>query len=195
MLGSRGLVPVTRAHSLSQSIASPQRQRGSCGIIGSTMWKRFLAAIFALFGLVVWKRFLDEDSEDQSAAQDTLARALQATWAKSSSMSGREFEHFMADLFRTAGYKVDVVGGAGDQGVDLLLNEGRKRIAVQCKKYGKPVGNAAVSAIYAGAKHYGAKQAWVVAPEGFTKGAIELAKSTGVRLIGRKGIDGLLRNQ
>ena len=109
-------------------------------------------------------------------------------------MSGREFEHFMADLFRTAGYKVDVVGGAGDQGVDLLLKEGRKRIAVQCKEYGRPVGNAAVSAVYAGAKHYGAKQAWVVAPEGFTKGAVGLAKSTGVRLMGRKGIDGLLRD-
>jgi restriction system protein len=65
---------------------------------------------------------------------------------------------------------------------------------VQCKKYGKPVGNAAVSAVYAGAKHYGAKQAWVVAPEGFTKGAIDLAKSTGVRLIGQKGIDRLLQD-
>jgi HJR/Mrr/RecB family endonuclease len=157
------------------------------------MWKRLLAGIFGLIGLVVWKRFLGED-EDQSSAQDTHAGAPQATWANSGSMSGREFEHFMADLFRTAGYKVDVVGGAGDQGMDLLLKEGRKRIAVQCKKYGRPVGNAAVSAIYAGAKHYGAKQAWVVAPEGFTKGAIDLAKSTGVRLIGRKGIDGLLRD-
>jgi restriction system protein len=78
--------------------------------------------------------------------------------------------------------------------VDLLVKEGRKPIAVQCKKHGKPVGNAAVSAVYAGAKHYGAKQAWVVAPEGFTKGAIELAKSTGVRLVGRKGIEGLLKD-
>ena len=51
-----------------------------------------------------------------------------------------------------------------------------------------------VSAVYAGTKHYGAKQAWVVDPEGFTKGAVDLAKSTGVRLIGRKGIDGLLRD-
>jgi HJR/Mrr/RecB family endonuclease len=157
------------------------------------MWKRLLAGIFGLIGLVVWKRFLGED-EDQSSAQDSLAGTLHGAWAKSGSMSGREFEHFMADLFRTAGYKVDVVGGAGDQGVDLLLKEGRKRIAVQCKKYGRPVGNAAVSAVYAGAKHYGAKQAWVVAPEGFTKGAVGLAKSTGVRLMGRKGIDGLLRD-
>ena len=142
------------------------------------MWKRLLAGIFGFIGLVVWKRFLGND-EAQRAAQDTLSGTLQKTWTKSGSMSGREFEHFMADLFRTAGYRVDVVGGAGDQGVDLLLKEGRKRIAVQCKKYGRPVGNAAVSAVYAGAKHYGAKQAWVVAPEGFTKGATELAKSTG----------------
>jgi HJR/Mrr/RecB family endonuclease len=191
--GLRGLGSRT-----SRPLAIPARrfsfrqQRRSCGIIGSTMWKRLLAAIFGLIGLVVWKRFLSY--EDQSVPQDTLAGALQTTWAKSGSMSGREFEHFMADLFRTAGYKVDVVGGAGDQGVDLLLREGRKRIAVQCKKYGKPVGNAAVSAVYAGAKHYGAKQAWVVAPEGFTKGAVGLAKSTGVRLMGRKGIDSLLRD-
>jgi restriction system protein len=158
------------------------------------MWKRLLAGIFGLIGLVVWKRFLGHD-EAQSAAQDTLAGSLQKTWAKSGTMSGREFEYFMADLFRTAGYKVDVVRGAGDQGVDLLLKEGRKRIAVQCKRYGRPVGNVAVSAVYAGAKRYGAKQAWVVAPEGFTKGAIELAKSTGVRLVGRKGIDRLLEDQ
>jgi restriction system protein len=156
--------------------------------------KGCLAGIFGVVALVVWKRFLGEDGEAQSTPQDALAGTLQGAWAKSDTMSGGEFEHFMVDLFRTAGYKVDVVGGAGDQGVDLLLKEGRKRIAVQCKKYGKPVGNAAVSAIYAGAKHYGAKQAWVVAPEGFTKGAVELAKSTGVRLMGRKGIDGLLRD-
>jgi HJR/Mrr/RecB family endonuclease len=158
------------------------------------MWKRLLAGIFGLIGLVVWKRFLGENSEAQSAPRDILTGAPEEPWTKSGFMSGEEFEHFMADLFRTAGYKVDVVGGTGDQGVDLLMKKGRKLIAVQCKKYGRPVGNAAVSTVYAGAKHYGAKQAWVVAPEGFTKGATELAKSTGVRLLGRKGIDGLLRD-
>jgi restriction system protein len=158
------------------------------------MWKRLLAGIFGLIGLVVWRRFLGEDSDCQNTNQDGPAGDLQKTWARSASMSGREFERFMADLLRAAGYRVDVVGQSGDQGVDLLVKEGRKLIAVQCKKHGKPVGNAAVSAIYAGAKHYGAKQAWVVAPEGFTKGAIELAKSTGVRLIGRKGIEGLLQD-
>jgi len=158
------------------------------------MWKRVLAGIFGIIGLVVWKRFLGEGSGVQSTVPDNPAEVLHKLWVKSGSMSGREFEGFMAELFRAAGYKVDVVGGAGDQGVDLLIKKGRKLIAVQCKKYGRPVGNKAVSAVFAGAKHYGAKQAWVVAPEGFTKGAIELAKSTGVRLIGRKGISGLLQD-
>jgi HJR/Mrr/RecB family endonuclease len=158
------------------------------------MWKRLLAGIFGLIGLVVWKRFLGEASQVQDATPDDPAEALRRAWAKSGSMSGQKFEHFMADLLRAAGYKVDRIGRAGDQGVDLLVKEGRKRIAVQCKKHGRPVGNAAVSAVYAGAKHYGAKQAWLVAPEGFTKGAVELAKSTNVRLLGRKGIDRLLQD-
>jgi HJR/Mrr/RecB family endonuclease len=162
--------------------------------MGFTMWKRFLAGIVGHIGLVVWKRFVGENGDAKGTSQDNPAEALQKTWTKSGSMSGREFEHFMAELLRAAGYKVDIVGGAGDQGVDLLVKEGRKLIGVQCKKYGKPIGNATVSAVYAGAKHYGAKQAWVVAPEGFTKGAIELAESTGVRLIGRKGIEGLLQD-
>jgi HJR/Mrr/RecB family endonuclease len=158
------------------------------------MWKRLLAGIFGLIGLVVWRRFLGDDSQVQDATPDDPAEALRRAWAKGASMSGRVFEHFMADLFQAAGYKVDVVGGAGDQGVDLLVKDGRKLIAVQCKKHGRPVGSTAVSAVYAGAKHYGAKEAWLVAPEGFTKGAVELAKSTGVRLIGRKGIEGLLQD-
>jgi len=158
------------------------------------MWKRLLAGIFGLVGLVVWKRFLGGDSAANIRTQDNSAEALQRAWDKSDSMSGQEFEHFMADLLRAAGYRVDVVGRTGDQGVDLLLKEGRKLIAVQCKKHGRPVRNEAVSAVYAGAKHYGAKQAWLVAPEGFTKGATELAKSTGVRLMGRRGIEGLLQD-
>jgi HJR/Mrr/RecB family endonuclease len=172
-----------------------ERRWNKYGIIGFTMWRRLLAGIIGIVGLLVWKRFLGEGSKVQSTGLDNPAEALHETWVKSGSMSGREFERFVAELLRAAGYKVDVVGEAGDQGVDLLVKKGCKLIAVQCKKYGRPVGNAAVSAVYAGAKHYGAKQAWVVAPEGFTKGAIELAKSTGVRLMGRKGIDGLLQDE
>ena len=72
----------------------------------------------------MWKRFLGGGSEVQSTAQDNRAELLQETWVKRGSTSGREFERFMAELLRAAGYKVDVVGGSGDQGVDLLVKEG-----------------------------------------------------------------------
>jgi hypothetical protein len=67
---------------------------------------------------------------------------------------------------------------------------GDKRIAVQCKNYAKPVGNKPVQEVYAGATYYGATQAWVVAPQGFTKGGFELASRLGVLLFDGSAIRG-----
>jgi HJR/Mrr/RecB family endonuclease len=97
-------------------------------------------------------------------------------------MSGAQFEVFVADLFEAMGHQTMVLGGAGDQGVDVLVNPWGKRIAVQCKNYSKPVGNKAVQEVYAGARHHRCVEAWVVAPAGYTSGAIELARSTDVSL-------------
>ena len=72
--------------------------------------------------------------------------------------------------------------GAGDQGVDIVVNPRGKRVAVQCKNYSKPVGNGPVQEVYAGARHHRCVEAWVVAPAGYTRGALDLAKSTGVSL-------------
>ena len=81
-------------------------------------------------------------------------------------MSGNQFERFTADVFRALGYDVTMLGGAGDQGVDLLLRKGHESVAVQCKNYRQPVGNKPVQEVFAGARHHGAVQAWVIAPAG-----------------------------
>lgn len=83
--------------------------------------------------------------------------------------------------------------GAGDQGVDLLLRKGKERVAVQCKNYQRPVGNRPVQEVFAGKQHYGAKDAWVVAPAGFTKGAVQLARSTGVGLFDHSSVERLIQ--
>ena len=99
-------------------------------------------------------------------------------------MSGTEFEHFMADVFKKQGYVVETTPGSGDQGVDLLLTIDDRYIAVQLKRYSaKPVGNDAVQEVVAGMFHYRAKEAWVITTTSFTKKAVQLAKSTRVRLI------------
>ena len=50
------------------------------------------------------------------------------------------------------------------------------------------MGTKPVQEVYAGAKHHGCSRAWVVAPAGYTSGAQELAKSTGVSLFDASGI-------
>ena len=97
-------------------------------------------------------------------------------------MSGAEFEVLVADLFEAMGHQVLVLGGAGDQGVDIVVDPRGKRIALQCKNHSKPVNNKAVQEVYAGAKHHRCVEARVVAPAGYTRGAIELARSTDVAL-------------
>lgn len=154
------------------------------------MWKRLLAGIFGVVGLVVWKKLFGGRGRERKAAREELAKMLRDTL---NSMSGQEFERYMAEIFRKMGHKVDIIGGPGDQGVDLLVKVGRKWVAVQCKLHGKPVGRAAVSEVYAGAKHHGASQAWLVAPGGFTVAAQELSESTGVRLLDLAAIRKLLQ--
>jgi len=97
-------------------------------------------------------------------------------------MDGAQFELFVADLFRAMGHRAVVCGGAGDQGVDIVVDHRDERVALQCKNYSRPVGNRPVQEVYAGARHHRCVDAWVVAPAGYTRGAIDLAKSTGVTL-------------
>jgi hypothetical protein len=98
------------------------------------------------------------------------------------SMSGAEFEVFVADLFGAMGHQVIVLGGAGDQGVDLVVNPRGRRVAVQCKNYRKPANNKAVQEVFAGSKYHRCAEAWVVAPAGYTRGAVDLASRTHVSL-------------
>ena len=97
-------------------------------------------------------------------------------------MSGTQFEMLVANVLRRLGYQTTVLGGSGDQGVDVIARAGNEKIAIQCKNYAKPIGNRPVQEVYAGARHHGCTAAWVVAPEGFTKGAVALARSVGVLL-------------
>jgi HJR/Mrr/RecB family endonuclease len=108
-------------------------------------------------------------------------------------MDGRQFEFFVASLFRSLGYRATILGGAGDQGVDIVLKSGNETIAVQCKNYAKPVGNKPVQEVYAGARYHGCSTAWVVAPEGFTKSAVVLARSVGVSLYDAQSLQAWIR--
>src|SRR5215210_1652225 len=110
------------------------------------------------------------------------ARELSLRFEAVRSMSGAQFEAFTADLFRAMGHQAVALGGVGDQGVDVIVNRRGERVAVQCKNHKRPVGNSPVQEVYAGARHHRCEEACVVAPAGYTRGAIDLARSTEVSL-------------
>ena len=103
-------------------------------------------------------------------------------------MDGQEFEHLLEAVFKRLGYKVEQLAHSGDFGADLIIEKDGVRTAVQAKRYGSAVGNAAVQQAYAASAHYKADTAWVVTNSTFTKAAKKQANGSGVRLVDRNGL-------
>jgi restriction system protein len=94
-----------------------------------------------------------------------------------------DFERLCSEMLDELGWQTRVVGKTGDQGVDLVAQKSGLTVAVQCKLYNSPVGNAAVQEVYAGKQHIGADFAVVVSNQSFTTSARQLANTTGVLLL------------
>jgi len=97
--------------------------------------------------------------------------------------NGAEYERQCLDVLRRRGFEVQLTGGTGDQGADLIASKGRYRIAIQCKLYSSPVGNAAVQQAEASRRFYDCTHAVVASDAGFTKAARQLASKLGVALL------------
>lgn len=96
---------------------------------------------------------------------------------------GVAYERFCAERLRLAGWQARPTQASGDQGADVIAERDGTRLVVQCKRYGKPVGNGAVQEAAAAARHWSAEMAAVVSNAGFTPAARKLALTTGVLLL------------
>ncbi len=139
-------------------------------LLGGLLLTGVIVAV-ALVPWYLWNRLSTPTAEELSLRFEAVR-----------SMGGAQFEVFVADLFKAMGHRAVVLGGVGDQGVDVIVNRRGERIAVQCKNHKRPVGNRPVQEVFAGAQHHRCVEAWVVAPAGYTSGAIALARSTDVSL-------------
>lgn len=99
--------------------------------------------------------------------------------------TGVDYEHFCANLLRKAGWQARVTQASGDQGVDVVAENGGRRAVLQCKFYGpgRTVGNGAVQEVFAAKSHEQADIAAVVTNVPFTRSAQQLASTTGVLLL------------
>jgi restriction system protein len=101
-------------------------------------------------------------------------------------MGGHEFEAKLALMFRSLGYRAEIVGSnGGDYGGDLVVSKGGTRTIVQAKCWKKNVGVKAIQEAVAAKAMYRAEEAMVVTNSRFTKQAHELARKNRVKLWGR----------
>ena len=129
------------------------------------------------------KRQHEQEQQRQREQEESRFRALEL--ADVDNMDPYEFEEFVGQLLKRRGYKTTVIGKAGDMGVDVVAQNEDEKYAVQVKHYSQPVSRRAVSDAVAGKDYYGCNAAMVVTNNYFTKGAVELARSTKCQLVNR----------
>ena len=97
------------------------------------------------------------------------------------SMTGSQFEEFVAAVLQGNGYEIlEMTKATGDFGADIIVSRNEERIAVQCKRYANPVGLKAVQEAISAMKHYDCDRCLVVTNSKFTNQAIELANDNEV---------------
>ena len=98
--------------------------------------------------------------------------------------SGYEYEQYVASRLKSIGYTdVTMTPKSGDYGADIIaFDTNGKRVAVQCKRYSKPVGVKAVQEVLAAVSYYKCSYGVVICTSSFTKSAQELAIKSGVQL-------------
>mgnify|MGYP001198576959 FL=1 len=98
-------------------------------------------------------------------------------------MSGYDFEDYLADIFKSKNYSVQITQRSQDQGADIILEKLGKRIVIQAKKYSNKVGNKAVQEIVSAMKYYKADLGSVITNNLFTKQAKSLALANEIILV------------
>ncbi|WP_293117511.1 restriction endonuclease [Moorena sp. SIO4G3] len=97
-------------------------------------------------------------------------------------MTGREFEEFLAKLFKQLGYQVRITKASGDYGADLIITKWNIKTVVQAKRKQSSVGIDAVQQVAAAIPHYQAHRGIVITNSKFTQNAKNLAASNKIEL-------------
>jgi restriction system protein len=133
--------------------------------------------LVAVVALVVWKRAQRE--RDGFRRTGFTSRDLRQ-------LSPEQFEEWCADRLREQGYRVTVVGGQSDHGVDLLAERDGALTAVQCKRWFgvRLVGEPQIRDLLGAMQHEQASSAMVITTGQFSEAATKWAQGKPIRLWG-----------
>ena len=135
------------------------------------------------------KELLDYERLFQKTARlvDTVAREknihCETNLRFYEGMAGEDYEQLCMDILVKCGWDVSPTKKTGDQGVDLLAIKNNVRVAIQCKRYSKSIGNSAVQEVISGKLIYRAHYGVVVSNVPYTKAAKELSEAGNIKLL------------
>lgn len=114
---------------------------------------------------------------------DLSAEEVQAL-LRLSELSGQEFEGLIGQLLRERGFDVELVGGSGDQGIDIVARNETETVVVQCKCYSIHISIPPQTLRdFLGATHpYQPCRALFVTTSHLTRKAEEFAETTGIEV-------------
>src|SRR5699024_6069224 len=86
-------------------------------------------------------------------------------------MDGLQFEAYLKVLLKKLGYKSKITTSSHDFGADLIMNNNRKKIVIQAKRYGykNKVSLDAIQQVYTAKTYYNADESVVITNSTFTK--------------------------
>jgi len=99
-------------------------------------------------------------------------------------MGGMEFENWTADLFRRAGFQVDLTQASGDHGIDLMASRDRSLIAVQCKRWDGSIGEPVLRDLFGAMTAVNARRGCLITTGTFTAQAQQFSRGKPLTLIG-----------
>lgn len=157
-------------------------------------WGGAIVSIGGLFGIIlIWSWAFDVKPKQTSRHSQLESYRTQLGyyeyWQRRrqkdywNGMSGHQFENAVANLFRNVGFIATVSKSGGDGGVDIVLEKGARRIAVQCKRYKNSVGPHVIRDLWGTMNHLNFNEGCIVTTTGFTKGVTDFAQSRDIFLI------------
>lgn len=157
------------------------------GSLKEGRWKKdieyFLSSVFSpareLHGITRAKnskRWLEIVAKNVGDAENVEAFAIDEI------ETGQDYENYVAELFKDAGWLIEFTPATGDHGVDLIASRDGLKAAIQCKFYSGSVGNSSVQEVYSGKDFYKCHVGVVVSNSEFTKHARTAAAQLGIVL-------------
>jgi len=124
------------------------------------------------------------EGREQVERRYLQARRAEAKLAQLTSLDPEAFEEFVAELFEALGYEVEIVGGSGDEGADLLLRRRDGLVAVvQCKFHKGVVGSPLVQKFLGTVHHTKSHKGFFVTTSTFSLAAEKFAAENPIELI------------